>query len=186
MKNIFGGLAAIVVVVAYSPGLATAAPQSFVMPGHGTLLLNVPEGWKSSLKQPPAGLPPTIGLGAQSGAPFVLLITAVWGTASDGGVPDDGKIRSIVASAAKSAEGQSVEGTLSVQNLVGTSGQGYYFRATDRAPKPGEWKYLTQGMIRTGAIALTFTVLTNDGQAATEKAALEVIRLAVQQSGDAV
>jgi hypothetical protein len=41
-------------------------------------------------------------------------------------------------------------------------------------------------MIRTGAIALTFTILTNDGQASTEKAALEMIRLAVQQSLEAV
>jgi hypothetical protein len=91
-----------------------------------------------------------------------------------------------VVSAAKSAEQQSVEGSLPLQSLVGASGRGYYFRATDRAPKPGEWKYLTQGMIRTGEIALTFTILTNDGQAAIEKAAVDMIRVAVQQSGDAI
>ena len=90
------------------------------------------------------------------------------------------------AAAAKSAEAQSVEGSLAIQNLVGSGGRGYYFRATDRAPKPGEWKYLTQGMIRAGTIALAFTILTNDGQASIEKAALEVIRLAVQKSGEAV
>ncbi len=186
MKDVVGRIAAVVLVVACWPGLAVAVSQNFVLPGHGTLLLNVPEGWKSNLKQPPGGLPPTIGLGAQSGAPFVVLITAVWGPGSGAGVPDGTKIRSIVASAAKSAEAQSVEGALPLQNLVGSSGRGYYFRATDRAPNPGEWKYLTQGMIRTGAIALSFTILTNDGQAATEKAALEMIRLAVQQSVDAV
>jgi hypothetical protein len=186
MNKYFARWSAVVLVVACWPGLVLAVSQNFVLPGHGTLLLNVPEGWKSKLKQPEGGLPPTIGLGAQSGAPFVVLITAVWGPALDAGVPDDAKIRSIVASAAKSAEAQSVERSLSLQNLVGSSGRGYYFRATDRAPKPGEWKYLTQGMIRTGAIALSFTILTQDGQAATEKAALEMIRLAVQQSVDAV
>jgi hypothetical protein len=183
MKDMFGRLA-IIVLVACWPGIAAAAPQSFLMPGHGSLLLNVPEGWKSSLSQPEGGLPPTIGLGAQGGAPFVVLITAVW--SPGGGVPDDAKIKSTAAIAAKSAESQSVEGSLPLQNLVGASGRGYYFRATDRAPKPGEWKYLTQGMIRTGGIALTFTILTNDGQAAIEKSALEMVRLAVQQSVDAV
>lgn len=178
--------AAVVLVVACWPGLAAAVPQNFKLPGHGTLLLNVPEGWKANAKQPAGGLPPTIGLAPQSGAPFVVLITAVWGTSPGEAVPDDAKIRSTVALAAKSAEGQSVEGALSLKDLTGTSGRGYYFRATDRAPAPGEWKYLSQGMIRTGAIALTFTILTNDGQAAAERAALEMIRLAVQQSSEAV
>jgi hypothetical protein len=185
MKNFFGALV-IMVVAACWPAVAAAAPQSFSLPGHGSLLLNVPEGWKASLSQPPGGLPPTIGLGGQSGAPFVVLITAVWGTSPGGGAPDDAKIKSTAATAAKSAEPQSVEGTLPLQTLVGASGRGYYFRATDRAPKPGEWKYLTQGMLRTGGVALTFTILTNDGQAAIEKAALEMVRLAVQQSGEAV
>jgi hypothetical protein len=175
-----------ILLVACWPGLVSAAPQNFPLPGHGALLLNVPEGWKAGLKQPAGGLPPTIGLGPQSGAPFVVLITAVWGTSPGEAVPDDAKIRSTVTLAAKSAEGQSVEGVLSLKDLAGSSGRGYYFRATDRAPAPGEWKYLSQGMIRTGAIALTFTILTNDGQAAAEKAALEMIRLAVQQSSEAV
>jgi hypothetical protein len=186
MNSALVRLATVVLIVACWPGMVAAAPQNFTLPGHGTLLLNVPEGWKASAKQPPGGLPPTIGLAPQSGAPFVVLITAVWGTSPSDGVPDDAKIRSTVTVAAKSAEGQSVEGVLSLKDLAGSSGRGYYFRATDRAPAPGEWKYLSQGMIRTGAIALTFTILTNDGQAAAEKAALEMIRLAVQQSGEAV
>jgi hypothetical protein len=186
MRNIFGRVAAIAFVIACWPGFAAPAAQNFALPGHGILLLNVPEGWKSSVKQSPGGLPPTIGFGAPSGAPFIVLITAVWGGSSGVGAPDDTKIRSTVAAAAKSAEPQSVEVSLALQNLAGASGRGYYFRATDRSPKAGEWKYLTQGMIRTGEIALTFTILTNDGQAAIEKAAVDMIRLAAQQSGDAV
>jgi hypothetical protein len=186
MKQIIARWVAVVFVAACWPGFAAAASQNFVLPGHGALLLNVPAGWKASLKQPPGGLPPTIGLGPQSGTPFVVLITPVWDASPAAGVTDDAKIHSTVAAAAKNAEPQSVEGTLSLQNLKGTSGHGYYFRATDRAPAPGEWKYLTQGMLRTDAIALTFTILTNDGQAAAEKAALEMIRLAVQQSVEAV
>ena len=186
MHMIFARWIAVVWVVACWPGVAAAAPQSFVLPGHGTLLLNVPEGWASSLEQPKGGLPPTIGLREQSGASFVVRMTAIWSMAPNSAVPADATISSMVKSAAKDAESQSVERSLVVQSLVGGSGRGYYFRATDRAPKPGEWKYLTQGIIRTGGIALAFTILTNDGQAAIEKAALELIRLAVQESGEAV
>ena len=183
MNKILTRCSAVVLIVAWS-GIATAASQNFALPGHGSLLLNVPQGWTSNIKQPPGGLPPTIEIGAHGDASFVVLVTAVWGnTPTD--TPDDGKIRSIVASAAKSAEAQSVEKSLSLRNFVGSSGSGCYFRATDRAPKPGEWKYLTQGMIRTGAIALTFTILTNDGQASIEKSALEMIRLAAQSGAAA-
>jgi len=165
--------------------LAGSTPQQFRLPGHGILILNVPDTWRSNEKQSEAG-PPTIGLGAKSGAPFAVLITAVWGAAPEEAAPDDAKIRAAVASAAKSAEPQSVEGSLSLQDFQGTSGHGYYFKATDKAPPPGEFKYLCQGMIRTGAIALSFTILTNDGQEVTAKSALELIRTAVQQALDSV
>jgi hypothetical protein len=78
---------------------------------------------------------------------------------------------------------ESVEGILPIQALRGPHNQGYYFRATDRAPKAGEFKYLMQGIVELGGINLAFTVLTNDGQNATEKAAL---RVAVQKSDGAV
>jgi hypothetical protein len=186
MIKFFARWIAVAWVIACWPVVAAVTPQSFAMPGHGTLLLSVPEGWKSNLQQPEGGLPPTIGFREQSGASFVIKVTAVWGMTPNAGAPEDETIRSIVTSAAKSAAAQSVEGSLSIRNLVGSGGRGYYFRATDRAPKPDEWKYLTQGIIRTGAIALAFTILTNDGQAHIEEAALEMLRLAVQQSGEAV
>ncbi len=185
MNKLFARWIAILLVAACWNASAASTLQHFKLPGHGTLILNVPDAWRSDEKQTEAG-PPTIGFGAKSGAPFVVLITAVWGPTPGASVPDDAKIRATVASAAKSAESQSVERTLPLQDLQGTSGHGYYFKATDKAPPPGEFKYLAQGMIRTGAIALTFTILTNDGQEGVAKAALELIRGAVQQSLDSI
>jgi hypothetical protein len=167
-------------VVACWSAFAASSAQTFRLPGHGTLILNVPDTWRSDENQSQSG-PPTIKFEQKSGPAFVVLISAVWGATPQAGVPDDAKIRSIVASAAKNAEPQSLEGTLAIQDLQGGSGHGYYFKATDKAPPPGEFKYLVQGMVRTGAIALTFTILTNDNQGATAKAALELIRSAVQQ-----
>ena len=64
---------------------------------------------------------------------------------------------------------------LSVNELTGTSGVGYYFSATDRAPAPGEYRYMTQGMISVGALAVTFTILTNDGQSGVVDDALAMV-----------
>ena len=185
MKKVFARWSVVALIAACWPGWVLASSQNFVLPKHGTLLLNVPEGWKCSLKEPESARPPTIECGGKGGAAFVVEISTVWAGTSSEGIPD-AKIKSMVESAAKSAEAQSVERSLALRDLAGGPGRGYYFRATDRAPKPGEWKYLTQGIIRTGGIALAFTILTNDGQAAIEKAALEMIRLAVQQGVEAV
>jgi hypothetical protein len=168
------------------PALVWATPQSFTLPGHGSLLLNVPAGWTAKMNQSSGGRPAMVSVGPASGAAFGVLITAVFGPTPDAGAPDDAKIRAFVASSAKSVEGQSVEGALSLKEFVGVSGRGYYFRATDKAPAAGEWKYLTQGMVKTGGIGLSFTILTNDGQGEIEKAALEMIRSAVQQPSESV
>jgi hypothetical protein len=54
--------------------------------------------------------------------------------------------------------------------------------ATDRAPKPGEWKYVTQGMVNIDGAPFAFTILTNDGQEAVAKAAMDLIRNASYHS----
>jgi hypothetical protein len=91
-----------------------------------------------------------------------------------------------VAAAAQGAAPQSVEKVLNVRALAGPGNQGYYFAATDTAPKPGEFKYLTQGIIHVGDINMAFTVLTNDGQDAVVKTALDMLRRASQVRSGAV
>jgi hypothetical protein len=164
------------VVLGYSEALA-AAPQTFTLPDHGTLTLKLPDGWNAEL-QHPNRLPVTLSLKPGQGAMFEVLITAVWQVSPTAGLTDELTLRSEVAAAAKNAEPESVEGSLPLKELTGTEGRGFYFFATDRAPKPGEYKYMTQGILRTGMIGLAFTVLTNDGQEAVRSAALKVLQSA--------
>jgi hypothetical protein len=49
-----------------------------------------------------------------------------------------------------------IRGRHIAQDLKGVTGLGFYFFATDRAPGPGEYKYLTQGIVRVGEISLAF------------------------------
>jgi hypothetical protein len=170
-------LAAFVLVTA-STVASAGSPHSYDLPDHGALTLLVPDGWVSELKQPPNRLPPTIGLKPRSGTPFEVLVTAAWPMGPTSKIPDEATLRSEVAAAAKAAASQSVEGVLPVQEIQGAHGGGFYFAATDRAPNPGEYKYLTQGVFRIGEISLAFTVLTNDGQEAVVRSALEMLRTA--------
>ena len=162
------------------------AVQRFALPSHGALELSFPSSWHSQLRQPAGSLPPTITLTPTAGAPFQVLITPVRAISPRDPLPNDAAIHDEVVAAAKSAAPESVEGTLPLQDLRGPRNRGYYFFATDRAPKPGEFKYMTQGIVQLGGINLAFTVLTNDGQDAIVKAALDVLRIAVQKSDGTV
>ena len=92
-------------------------------------------------------------------------------------------MRAEVQQTAQQAQSQAVEAHIEVKELMGTSAKGYYFFATDRAPKPGEYKYMTQGILPVGELVVTFTVLTNDGQMPVVEAALEMLRRAVHRGG---
>jgi hypothetical protein len=176
---------AIVGLVGAVAANAAASPEQFVLPNHGTLTLNVPGNWKANVKTPAGNSPQTILISPKNGAAFEVLLTPIWGEATRV-LPDDAKIHSVVLSAAKGAESASLQKAVAVRNISGPSTRGYYFYATDKTPAAGEWKYVRQGTIATGDIVLTFTILTNDGQEANAKTALDMIRHASHQVTDSV
>ena len=164
-------------MVAGASAWAAPHPESFQLPNHGEVQLSVPEGWVSKLSQPPGEVPPTISLSSTTGQPFEVMITPFWRTGEDGTVYESALREQTEAAAAK-AQRQAVEKKLTLKEFSGTDGRGYYFTATDRAPKPGEYKHMAQGMLRLGNVALAFTVLSNDGQGDTVANALQVLSTA--------
>jgi hypothetical protein len=187
MRSAFIRSFAIIGLVGAAAGAATAAPlpEQFVLPNHGTLTLNVPSDWTANVKTPAGNSPQTILISPKKGAAFQVLLTPIWGDATRV-LPDDAKIHSVVMSAAKGAESASLDKAVLVRNISGPSTRGYYFYATDKAPSAGQWKYVRQGTIATGDIVLTFTILTNDGQQANAKTALDMIRHASHEATDSV
>jgi hypothetical protein len=169
------------VAIATSAAALASAPHVFELPDHGALALLVPAGWAAKVRQPPNRLPPTIMMRPLADAAGELIVTAVWPVGSAVKIPDEATLRSQVEEAAKNAALQSVQRRLPIREIKGVDGRGFYFTATDRAPKPGEYKYLAQGIIRVGGIALAFTVLTNDGQEGVVRSAIEVLRTAAQR-----
>src|SRR5271156_6418638 len=53
------------------------------------------------------------------------------------------------------------------------------FSTTDRLPKPGEFLYMTSGMVPAGDLLLSFTILTNPDEAMVFAQALGTIRSAI-------
>jgi hypothetical protein len=72
-----------------------------------------------------------------------------------------------------------VETNIGVIEFAGSSGPGFYFSVTDRAPKPDEYKFMTQGMLKVSDLVMTFTILTNDGQEQIARDALAMLRSAI-------
>lgn len=179
MKNRTHGWHALLFLAISWPLSALAASSSQIaMPGGGELWLTIPATWNQKFESPEKSTLPTVWLTPQQGPSFNVLITPLSGTPAGASMSDENKLRAIVTSTARDALAKSVEMTIPVHDLTGPDVHGFYYFATDRAPKPGEWKYLTQGMINIDGAPFAFTILTNDGQEAIAKAALELIRSA--------
>jgi hypothetical protein len=87
-------------------------------------------------------------------------------------------LRRLVESEASSARAQSVEKSLPIQELGPGEVQGSYFSATDRAPKAGEFKNMTQGAMSVGGLPVTFTILSNGDPKVAVEPALRMLRAA--------
>lgn len=162
-----------------------SAERRYSLPGHGILVLHLPAGWADKVRHSPGNLPPTISLSGFEGSPFVVAITPLWpepGTAADFGTPQS--IHAIVEKAAQAASPQSIEGRLSIVTIGGGQGPGYYFDATDHAPKPGDFKYMTQGAVSVGELVCTFTILSNDGKSAAKNKTLTMLSEAGWRPGN--
>lgn len=157
------------------------AVRSYPLPQHGTFQVEVPQSWKDSVAQPGGRLPPTITFAPKAGAPFKILVTPLWLAQPDLKMPTADEIKAKLQRGADEMAKQAVEKTIEVKLLKGPTNIGYYFAATDRAPKPGEFKFLNQGVVVVKDLLVSFTILTNDGQAAVVPAALSMLSAAVKR-----
>jgi hypothetical protein len=159
--------------------------RRFPLPDHGTLIVAAPASWGDRVSQPPGRLPPTLKFSPKTGRPFKVLVTPLWGSAGRTLSLDSAGIRKEVEDTAAEAQSSAVEKVLEVKALKGAGGAGWYFSATDRAPKPGEFKFMTQGIVPAGDLQIAFTILTNDGQSAAIKVALRLVQGIVQKKAGA-
>lgn len=153
--------------------------RSYDLPRHGTLQLSVPRTWNDQLVPPKKkGGPPTIVFSSETGTDFNMRITPLWAMQGEVVPQNINDIRRSVTTAIEDAKSVSLETEIPMQDLQGTAGSGYYFSVTDRAPKPGEFKFMTQGMLLVGDLVLGFTLLSNEGAETAVGAAMAVLKTA--------
>lgn len=166
--------------------IAAAAEKTsdhrYTLPNHGVLQMKVPASWKEEVKQQSDNLPPTIALTPASGDQFKIFITPFWKESEDAPDINDYMVHRMVQRAADTNQPNAVEKTLKLIFLEGSSGRGYYFSATDKAPEKGGYKFLTQGILLVDELTVTFAILTNDAKKEVESAALEMLKSAIQVS----
>lgn len=156
-------------------GRAWAEEVRVPVPGGGALILSVPEGWHNSMQAGPGS---TVSLTPASGNAFQVLVSPL--VAESGRVAPSSResLRRLVESGASSAKTQSVEKSLPIQSFGSGEVQGSYYSATDRAPKPGEFKYMTQGAMSVNGLPVAFTILSNGNAQGAVAPALRMLSAA--------
>jgi hypothetical protein len=143
--------------LALAPQAARAIEARVPSPGGGTLVLTVPDGWRHVSKP---GRTPTVAFKPPADEAFLVLVSTFLPRT---GPSTPQAVRQLMENALAQARPQAEEGAkLALQDLSGASVHGFYFSATDKAPKPGEYKYLIQGAFLVRGMPAVFTILTNE------------------------
>jgi len=146
--------------------------------------LKIPASWKSEIEDGPQLPYATITLQPKAGNPFDILISPIVFRDNDTNSLNAKDIRRCVQAGIDVIKDRAVEKEVKVKELNSSTGPGYCYTVTDRAPKPGEYKYMTSGIVRVGDLAVSFTVLTNDGQQKIIDQALAMLRSAIHIKGN--
>jgi hypothetical protein len=156
--------------------------RKYPVPEHGSLELSVPTPWKGEVHKPQEKMHPTIIFNPARGNDFQVLITVLWGKTGDQDFNSQEKVRTFVEKDGQKLLPSAAESNLVLQEIKGVNNTGYYFSVTDKAPNPGEYRYMTRGAIGVGNLFLNFSIFhrVKDSQAVRD--ALSVLREAKQSS----
>jgi len=180
----FGAVLLALCCVAVTPvQAADTVDRQYALTDHGSLQLQVPSLWKEELEQDRDRLFQTIIFTPTSGAPFGVVLNPLWPTEKDAPKPDREALQGLMQRAAEQVSSLVAEKTIEIVEFEGTAGVGYYFSVTDPAPKPGDYKHMTQGILPVGVLLLPFTIYTNDGQQDIVTDALTMLKSASHSVG---
>ena len=156
--------------------------RKYPIPEHGTLELNVPTPWKGGIHKPQEKMAPTIIFNPEEGNDFQALINVLWGKTGDQDFQSQEKVRTFVEKDGQKFLPNAAERNIVSQEIKGVTNVGYYFSITDKAPNPGEYRYMTRGAIGVGTLFLNFTTLHRVKDSQSVRDALSVFREARQSS----
>jgi len=158
------------------------AIKKYPIPEHGTLELNVPTPWKGEIHKSQENMPPTIIFNPAKGNDFQVMITVLWGKTGEQDFNSREKVRTFVEKDGQKLLPNIAETKIVLTEIKGVSNRGYYFSVTDKAPNPGEYRYMTRGGIAVGNLLLNATILYRVKDSESVKDALSMLREAKQST----
>lgn len=158
------------------------AIKKYPIPKHGTLELNVPTSWKDKVHKPQENMPSTIIFDPREGNNFEVMITVLWSKTGEQGFNSRDNLRTLVEKEGQKLLSNAVETKIILQEIRGVDHTGFYFVLTDKAPNPGEYRYMTHGAIGVGNLLLSATILHRVKESESVKDALSALREAKQST----
>jgi uncharacterized DUF497 family protein len=125
---------------------------------------------------------PIIIFNPEKGNDFQVLTAVLWGKPGDQELNSQKKVQPFVEKDGQKLLPNAPESNLVLQEVKGVSNAGYYFSITDKAPNPGEYRYMNRGTIRGGNLLLNFTIFLRVKDSQSVQDALTVLREAKQGS----
>ena len=146
----------------------------FTVSKRNRLKLALPANWRAGMRQDPSGMTSTIKVWPNGGEQFEMLISRIPRKDAQEPVTPE-RLLQIVRESGQMAVSQSAEQRLDVKELGPGEWKGYYYRLTDKAPHPNEYKYMTQGAMSEGTVLFTFSFLTNSEKAFDQEQFLRLL-----------
>lgn len=153
---------------------AQPAPQRFPVPGHGSLQFPIAQEWRAASKSLDQPVSVLLRVRPASGDAFLVQVTALWLDAEKLARKTPEQLKRDVAKSAEGPLQQAEEKDLRLEELRGAQAFGYYYSLTDRAPGPGEYKYLTQGILLAGEMLTIFIILQREPASAERTQLLQM------------
>jgi hypothetical protein len=159
----------LVSALVFSASIAEAATFTFALPGKDgrSIQLDTPKGWTASQTSEI-----TISVDDSGGKPMSFLISAL---AVPAVIRSPLTAKDIAEEQAMMFSAGSEIPTLPVKVFEDKALGGAYFDAVDKAPKPGEFKYLRHFVVELDGVMVHATVLSNAGHNAINANALKVV-----------
>jgi hypothetical protein len=128
----------------------------------------------------PKGMPESIEFHSADRMQMVTTLTPLGGTP---GLAADEAMKELVTKSSRQFADQAVEKDIKIQRISNGEAHGYFVCLTDKAPKPGEYEFLCQGLVAVRDLPINFILLYNDtGKSDADRvlAALKSIKIAAQ------
>jgi hypothetical protein len=174
MKRIFLGTAATLFVAAV---FAAEPTMTLVAANGGSIELPWAKQWAQS--KDAAYDPETVAFVLQSDPSAMHAMISPGRRVSAAELTEE-RLLELMARMTSNIAGQAVEKDLAAQPLAGGANRGWFVTATDKAPKPGEYQYITLVLAVADDIPVISTILFNDaGKADAGKARAAISNLKV-------